>query len=77
MASSKVKIGNHTFTEKECGLSKAAATSAAKDIRAKGKMARVKKSGKGHCVLEGPASATIKKRNAAVSGTKRKKTKKK
>jgi hypothetical protein len=73
-----VTIGNHRFTKKECGIAKTSATSAAKDIRAKGRMARVvpNTDGKGFCVLEGPVSTTIQKRNkAAVSGAKKSKPK--
>lgn len=73
----KMKIGAITFSQKECGLSKASANQSAEVLRAKNHMARVIKNvGGGYCVFEGPVSKTIAARNkaATVTGTKKRKT---
>jgi len=77
----KMKIGEVTFTQQSCGLSKTSAQDTANKIRKSNHMARVIKNdtGTGFCVFKGPLSKTLAKRNAAakVTGTKRKTTAKK
>jgi hypothetical protein len=72
----KYVFGGHSFRPVNCGLGRTAADKAAGDIRDTNRMARVVQEGGKFCVLEGPISPTIKKRNAAakVSGTKRRST---